>query len=286
MVAANVYLGCCVSGGEHLFKIGQEARDHFKRTIPDEKYARGQPRQMAMQRIRALSAQGLSTWSPEDFLNFMVARSVDERLGQFFDQWSPSFLLHRHGFDALLQCESVLAVSARDDGDVDDIVVKISITSTVPGTAPEELCVPIDQGRARMAFLLEDVQREWSQCGHNHWGDHTDVQNLSEMLNIGILMFCNQLQNNGQDCLYNMGCSRGDFPYWIGLWWDPPLHFRIASVRRSGRSVYDSVWQLAPHPVGKQFEIIHTLPDSLRLLYNRVNKEAPVGQPRRNSGIT
>ena len=41
-------------------------------------------------------------------------------------------------------------------------------------------------------------------------------------------MFCDHLQENGKAALYNIGAEKEDFPYWIALWWQEPVHFRLA----------------------------------------------------------
>ena len=83
------------------------------------------------------------------------------------------------------------------------------------GTREERLvCVP--QGDVKYTLLLEDVQAQYRRPGDHHWGTQFDVNNLSEALDIGILMFCDNLQSNGQTCLYNVGAQREDFPYLDG----------------------------------------------------------------------
>ena len=68
------------------------------------------------------------------------------------------------------------------------------------------------------------------QLGDGHWGDWFDVQSLSDKLNIGVLMFCDILQDGGRQCLYNIGAQREDYPFWIALWWNSPIHFRLAQL--------------------------------------------------------
>ena len=81
-----------------------------------------------------------------------------------------------------------------------------------------------------MATLRLWIKDNLSVMGNWHWGDQFDVQNLSDALNVGVLMFCNALQYDGQRCLYNIGSTREDFPYWIALWWDGGTHFRMAQL--------------------------------------------------------
>ena len=91
-----------------------------------------------------------------------------------------------------------------------------------------------------------------------HWGDQLDVQSLSNVLDLGVLMFCDQLQDGGRECLYNIGGQREDFPYWIALWWDEPRHFRLAQLSYTGgataaisnvhAAVFTSFWSAADLP--------------------------------------
>ena len=41
---------------------------------------------------------------------------------------------------------------------------------------------------------------------------------------------CNHLQSGGRECLYNIGRDTETFPYWVALWWDEPVHFRLAQL--------------------------------------------------------
>ena len=81
-----------------------------------------------------------------------------------------------------------------------------------------------------LAELRQRVKAELKKSGNWHRGDQLDVQNLGEALDIGVLMFCEQLQDGGRQCLYNLGSQREDYPYWIALWWDEPVHFRLAQL--------------------------------------------------------
>ena len=66
--------------------------------------------------------------------------------------------------------------------------------------------------------------------GNVHWGDHNDVKALSDALDVGILLFCNRLQDSGRTCLYNTGSEKHAFPYWIGLYYEDGRHFRVAEL--------------------------------------------------------
>ena len=86
------------------------------------------------------------------------------------------------------------------------------------------------------------VQEDLKTGGNNHWGDQFDVQNLSDALDLGILLFCDQLQLDGQQCFYNIGSQRENYPYWVCLWWDEPRHFRVAQVSWETRRAPDAHW--------------------------------------------
>ena len=76
--------------------------------------------------------------------------------------------------------------------------------------------------------------------------------------------------DGGRECLYNMGCDRGDYPFWVSLWWQEPFHFRLAELRPNGSAERHSCfWPLC------------SLPPEVSELYNRVNRRAEVGQPAR-----
>ena len=106
------------------------------------------------------------------------------------------------------------------------------------------------------------------KSGNAHWGDQRDVKNLSEALDVGILMFCDGLQNGGQQCLYNIGSHRDNFSYWIALWWLEPIHFRLAQLAftsaddESKNQDYTSFWSDA------------ALPQTIREHYNASNRLA------------
>ena len=94
----------------------------------------------------------------------------------------------------------------------------------------------IRQGRTCLEQLRASLQAELMASGNHHWGDQTDVHNLSSALDIGILMCCEKLQQDGSECFYNIGSQKEQFPYWISVWWDEPVHFRLAQFAWRGTS--------------------------------------------------
>ena len=109
-----------------------------------------------------------------------------QRLGNFPDAWDPEECLVSAGFGALAACESILAVGDAPDGDDGDLLIRAAWTDT--GVHHEET-IHSPQGHARLAYLREVVQEHLSLCGNSHWGDQTDVSNLSVALGLGIFIF-------------------------------------------------------------------------------------------------
>ena len=139
------------------------------------------------------------------------------------------------------------------DGDPGDVSLRVARTEARFGAGErEEHIEMVVQGRSKLAELRQCVKAELKRSGNWHWGDQFDVQNLSDVLNIGVLMFCDRLQYGGRQCLYNIGSQREDFPYWIALWWDEPAHFRLAqlSCTRLNDARFVSFWSAAELPAG------------------------------------
>ena len=126
--------------------------------------------------------------------------------------------------------------------------------------------VRIDQGLAHLTTMRRALQAEFRRSGNNHWGDLTDVKALSDSLDVGVCLFCDGLQRGGQDILYNVCHQRGNFPYFLAIWWSEPTHFRVAEVRMNSVDAFRS------------FRPRDTLPAPLRRHYDACNPKAPVGR--------
>ena len=94
------------------------------------------------------------------------------------------------------------------------------------------------------------------------------MKSLSDALDVGILMFFDRLQEGGDACLYNIGSERENFPFWIALWWDEPLHFRMAKEGFGGEQA--SAGTCAP----TCFWPIDELPPTLWQHYRQCNRLA------------
>ena len=106
----------------------------------------------------------------------------------------PQELLQQAGFGELLHCESVLAFGDAPDGDPGDITMRCSFNDARAGGSAQERLINVRQGQTFLGDLRAMVQEELKTGGNNHWGDQFDVQNLSDALDLGILLFCDQLQ--------------------------------------------------------------------------------------------
>ena len=80
-------------------------------------------------------------------------------------------------------------------------------------------------------------------------------------------MFADRLQGEGANCLCALDLLRGDFPFFINLWWEEPVHFRAAEFQHAEAVGF--------HMCYAQQEV----PEFLRVQYNAANLRVPVGQP-------
>ena len=255
---------------ELMVQIDPEAATHVLARLP--LHALTGTKSQAVAHLRRMSVDSLAAWSPEVLLDYVLCRAMDERLGNFPDGWSPRRLLITCGFECLLNCESVLAFGDAVDGDPGDITMRVAFTDARAGGAHEQRLLGIPQGRTCLEQLRASLQAELMVSGNHHWGDQTDVQNLSSALNIGILMCCDRLQHNRRECFYNIGSQKEVFPYWICIWWEEPVHFRLAQFawRRPTEERDDDVLSL-------QFSCFWSdaaLPSAMRAHYRSCNRMA------------
>ncbi|CAK0794832.1 unnamed protein product, partial [Prorocentrum cordatum] len=205
---------------------GGPARRILK-SIPSAVFFQGS--NATMQHLRAISASIYSQWAPEQVLDFVVAAAMQQRSNAHLDEWDPAALLSDFCFECLLHAESVLAFEEQDDGDA---LVRIAYTQAHSGAgAREERITRIPGGVANLAQVRARLSHFMRQPGNVHWGTQTDVRSLSDRLDVGILLFQDRLRGRARTCLYNVGGQRADYPYWIALWWEEPIHFRGAQLR-------------------------------------------------------
>ena len=253
-----------------VLHLGDDATNHVSDRVQLQELSSSSS---AVRALRQLSASATDRWHPEAFLDYMVNRSLAHQLGDLQDLWNPTQLLMECGFEAIVGCESVLAFGDAPDGEPGDAVIRIARTEAYRGGAPrqEELCLLVD-GWTKLEALRSRVKVQIFTPGNTHWGDQFDVQNLSDVLDIGILMFCDRLQNNGGSCLYNIGSQRDAFPYWMALWWDEPTHFRLAQISYANRTSEVSHEEHQPNVVSCWH--LPDLPPALLQQYKACNRLA------------
>ena len=234
-----LFHSCATALGKMLHSVSDpEAAQHVLAKFPsDEMLHRFTSKERIVQCLRELAARGFQQWSPEAFLDYVVRAATDNRLGSFEDSWDPEELLLRCGFECLLDendslAESVLAFEEKNNGDA---VLRVAFTDSTPGAGPRvERVHCVSDGVVKYWTLVQELQAHHAVLGNWHWGTQNDVRHLSSALDVGILMFCDRLHDNSGQCLYNIGSEREDFPYWIALWWQEPVHFRLAEVAVEG----------------------------------------------------
>jgi len=250
---------------EQMLLHDQSAAEHVLAKVPLEVLRGG--KNAMVTHLRRLSADALNDWSPEELLDYIVRAAMDKRLGTFEDSWEPELLLRQSDLDCLKGCESVLAYGDAPHGGAGDAAVRLAFTDARPGAgARREEIVYLEHGHARLAELRRLLQQELVVSGNWHWGTQFDVNNLSRVLDLGVLMFCDRLQSGGRECLYNIGSETENFPYWIALWWEEPVHFRLLQVS------YVDVHASAP---GDDFTCVwkrESLPDLLWQQYRHCNR--------------
>ena len=93
------------------------------------------------------------------------------------------------------------------------------------------------------------------------------MQSLSYFLGVGVLLLYTNLQDNGRGCLYNVGTTEVDFPYWISIWWEEPVHFRLAELSflaagtNPGETAYRSFGQVLTYLERFVTSIVNTIVD-------------------------
>ena len=133
---------------EQMLLRSPEAARHVHDKIPAEVFASGKTAVVVF--LRRLSASAMDDWPPETFLDYVVSRAMDARLGFFQDDWDPHELLQVCGFGCLTGCESVLAYGDAPEGDPGDATCRIVLSDPHRGGASEE----------RLVFLAKDI-RVW-----------------------------------------------------------------------------------------------------------------------------
>lgn len=220
-----------------ILQGGPPAR-HVLDKVPSAVFMAGQG--AVMRRLRDLSANVFQLWTPEYVLNYALSATMQYKLylaaaaggnprarDEFPDDWNPPQVWRQCGFGALEEADTIVAFQAEPSGDA---TVEVRRTQARPGGSRCDAVVTVPGGCAGLQQMRDELTAIHSRPGNCHWGTQTDVQSLSDALDLGILLFRNEPPAESRTCLYNICSQREDYPHWIALWWDEPTHFRAARV--------------------------------------------------------
>ena len=228
------------SGLVCMLAMGGQAAEHVLQ-VTDRSILLGHKLGL-VRHLRHLSAVGFDAWAAEELLNFVIAGTLQQASRRWGDGWSLKRMLETNRLGALIGADAVRAIGPAMEGDAGDIVVSYDRSEARPGGADrfEHLDV-IPQGEAALTSLRNELKVEYERVGNSHWGTETDVRHLTEALKIGFLIFADGLQHNGTQCLVNLNASSDVAPeYYVCLWWDDPVHFRLCDLQIGGEG---GAWQ-------------------------------------------
>ena len=245
----------------HMFQssIDHDATQHVLSKLSNRKAIHQfESKKDIVKTLRRMAAEGFSRWNPEAVFDFILAEVARKTNGISDDEWDPEALLRRHGFHCLFNndntpSDSVVAFGpdahGYDGTDPDsysgDAVMRVEFTPEA-GVRQETL-EHVPEGMWKFTSMRQELQGYFQILGNYHWGTQTDITNLCEALNIGVFLFCDSLQAGGNQSMYNLSAGREDYPYWIAIWWQEPVHFRLAEVCTDSQG-FRSFWRRAEVP--------------------------------------
>ena len=117
-------------------------------------------------------------------------------------------------------------------GDIGDIILILDKSDDhIQGQGRQEHRVRVPQGHTFLNVLRQNLQDVFRTLGNTHWGDVMDARMLSEALDVGFCIFADRLQFNSTRCLVSLDGLRGDYAYFLAIWWDEPTHFRSLELQ-------------------------------------------------------
>ena len=190
-----------------------------------------------------------------------------KRLRDWQDQWDPETLLHRRNVGPIVDADTVRALGADPEGGPSDIILTVDHSVAERGAGDRAARkVHVREGEVHLPALLGDLEDVFATTGNVHWGDTTDARLLCDALDLGFFMFADRLQRQGANCLCALDLLRGDFPFFINLWWDGSVHFRAAEFQVDEAVAFCMCYAK------------EEIPEFLRAQYNVANLRVPVGQ--------
>jgi len=161
------------------------------------------------------------------------------------------------------QFNTISAVQVEVNGSL--LVCGVKERAEKGGGGSEHLPICVEDGVSRVRALREDLRLIFSRPGNAHWGDMSDLKILCEHLDLGALVFADRLIGRGAECVHGLNVSRGDFAFFVSVWWSNEIHFRVGEMRCDLKETGDFHWRR------------DALPDDLVRLYNQANRNAPLG---------
>ena len=215
--------------------------------------------------LRFLCAEQIRQWPPEELLDYFISATFRYNMKTWQDQWNPVTILEECGLSCIMGYDTVRAVSDDPNGNEGDILLIVDLSDAhSAGQARQERQIRITQGLAYLNLLRQELQTVFQTCGNTHWADATDARMLAEALGIGFCTFADSLQGNTTRRIVSLDGSRGDYAYFLPIWWNEPTHFRAMEIQCTQSDTFRACWSA------------DELPQTLIDLYNESNRTAPV----------
>ena len=244
------------AGLEQMIQKDDGAKRAILQRLDQNDFARGH--RHLVQKLRDFVAGRVAGQTEETLLNMRINFQNQKQLGWWHDDWHPSALLCGHGFGFALAMDTVEGVGANEDGMPTDIVVQCRRGQELQPHVVED-------GANKLAMLRVAVADVFRTCGNLHWATETDIAALAEHLGIGFIVFASREQGTGK-WIQGLSLERGDYAYWMMIYWIDPVHYQLAQFHRDG------------DPEPRTFFAIDDVPLELRSHYDLCNGARSFGR--------
>ena len=192
-------------------------------------FTQGKPH--IVSKLRNMVAQRVTRFSPETLLEVVLNCRFQKVARIWRDSWDPELVLRQTGFDFLLEASTVVYVSAMEYERNSDFVVGYRRRAMDGEHFEQEL---VEDGTIKLEGLRAVLLDVFSTPGNMHWATQTDVAALADHLNMGFIVFASREQGNGH-WMQGLNLERGNFPYWMLIYWEDPMHYRLGQLTCAGR---------------------------------------------------
>ena len=209
--------------------------------------------------LRRLAAKSIVSAEDEVFMNVLMNLKVDESTPGWNDAWLPTEEIIRSNLHVLAD-PNVTRVNVID---FDNDLISCQLSNT------DEVVHHVPNLSVNFAALKERVKNQLSRPGHVHWGTNLDIAYLSNVLDIGFIVFPNVNRNtlSNKGWIFGISDTRADFSHWMMLYCIDYRHFQLA------------VLQQDQGPPTSVFAI-DEIPADLRRQYNLNNEDMHLGRAR------